>query len=653
MCGIAGILNLDGEPIPALADRLQAMNDRQRHRGPDGEGLWTHPRGHVGLAHRRLTIIDLATGDQPMTAGAGRWITYNGEIYNYLELRDEIGAAEFTTSSDTEVILRAYERSGPECLHQLRGMFAFALWDERDQSLFCARDRFGIKPLYYTIVGRNLYFASEIKALTPFLPRIETDREALREYLSFQFCLAGKTLFAGVRELLPGHRLIVRHGQVQVQRYWEVFYHLDFDHTPDYFARRVSELLQDSVRVHLRADVPVGAYVSGGLDSGVVAAMARPHCRGEFVGFNGKFSYGFEYDESQYARDLAAACDMRLHERDISVQDFTAHLRSVIYHLDFPVAGPGSFPQYMVSHLAARHRKVVLGGQGGDEIFGGYARYLMAYFEQCIKGAIDGTMHSGNFIVTYESIIPNLVTLREYKPMLKEFWREGLFEDLDRRYFQLIDRSGHLDREIRWDDLGESDPFETFRSIFHAGNVGKESYFDSMTHFDFKTLLPALLQVEDRVSMAHGLESRVPLLDHPLVEFVATIPSSVKFKNGTLKHLLRQVSTPLLPDSIMQRKDKMGFPVPLTDWAKAEARDFIHGVLGSARARQREFIDNRVVLSKLGAEPRFGRKLWGFLCLELWQQEFHDQHERFKAMARGESPRVVIDRAPVLRSPGA
>jgi asparagine synthase (glutamine-hydrolysing) len=637
MCGIAGILHLQREVIAGLENRLAVMNDLQRHRGPDGEGLWTHPRRHLGFAHRRLSIIDLATGQQPMTdagPGNGNWITYNGEIYNHLELREQLGRDQFTTTSDTEVILRSYRAWGDDCLQHLRGMFAFALWDEARQTLFCARDRFGIKPFYYTVVDDRLHFASEIKALLPFLPRVETDLEAFREYLSFQLCLAGKTLFKGVHELLPGHLLVVRNGQVHVRRYWEVYYDLDFDHTPQYFADRVAELLEDSVRVHLRADVPVGAYISGGLDSSIVATLARPHCNGEFLGFNGKFDRGPEFDESGYARALASESDIQLHELDMNAQDFVDTIRRVIYHMDFPVAGPGSFPQYMVSQMAARHRKVVLGGQGGDEIFGGYARYLIAYFEQCIKGAINGTMHSGNFVVTYESIIPNLATLRDYKPLLQDFWREGLFDDLDRRYFRLIDRSGGLGEEIRWDALGKSDPFETFRSIFHAGNVGKESYFDSMTHFDFKTLLPALLQVEDRVSMAHGLESRVPLLDHPLVELVATIPADVKFKDGALKHLLRKVMGPRLPTAITQRKDKMGFPVPLTEWIKNEANAFVHDVLGSRNALQRELVDNEVVLAKLGSEPRFGRKLWGFLCLELWQQEFHDRHERFRNMLR-------------------
>ncbi len=275
---------------------------------------------------------------------------------------------------------------------------------------------------------------------------------------------------------------------------------------------------------------------------------------------------------------------------------------------------------------------MVLGGQGGDEIFGGYTRYLIAYFEQCIKAAIEGRMHSGNFVVTYESIIPNLTSLQGYQPLLKEFWREGLFEGMDQRYFRLINRAPQLGNEIRWNLLGDYSPFDTFRKIFHGNNVRKESYFDLMTHFDFKTLLPALLQVEDRVSMAHGLESRVPLLDHPLVELAATMPSNVKFLNGEMKHALRKVAAAYLPRSIIQRKDKMGFPTPLNQWLQQPAREFIHDVFSSQAARQRELVDNHLVLEQLGAEPKFGRKLWGLLCLELWQEEFHDKAHEYRAL---------------------
>ena len=633
MCGIAGISHLSRLKIRGLERYLAIMNKLQAHRGPDGEGMWTHPGDFVGFGHRRLSIIDLHTGAQPITDSAGNTICYNGEIYNYLELRQELGGYDFRTRSDTEVILAAYQKWGVDCVDHLRGMFAFAIWDEERQQLFCARDNFGIKPFYYAFVDGILYFASEAKAILPFLPSIETDREALKEYLVFQFCLDDRTLFEGVKQLPPAHYLLVKNGKVHVRRYWEVYYHLDFDHTANYFAERLRALLDDSVTVHTRSDVPVGAYVSGGIDSSAVASLAAGVRNGEeFKAFTGKFSYSSLYDESKYARALTDMKGMTLHQIDITSQDFIDSIRKIIYHLDYPVAGPGSFPQYHVSKLAARHRKVVLGGQGGDEIFGGYARYLIAYFEQCIKSAIDGTMHNGNFIVTYESIIPNLVSLRNYKPLIKEFWKEGLFEEIDRRYFRLVNRAPGLEKEIIWHELGDYRPFETFRTLFNGSNVQKESYFDRMTHFDFKTLLPALLHVEDRMSMAHSLESRVPLIDRPLVEFAATMPSNIKFKDGTLKMIFAQAIKEALPDAILNRKDKMGFPVPLTEWLKGELRDFVFDVFSAQSARKRRYFNHDEIMKGLLAEAAFGRKAWGLLSLELWHQEFHDRHHYFKSL---------------------
>jgi asparagine synthase (glutamine-hydrolysing) len=413
-------------------------------------------------------------------------------------------------------------------------MFAFAIWDEREQKLFAARDRFGIKPFYYALVDGTLYFASEAKALLPFLEAIETSSEALTEHLTFQYTIGEKTLFRGISALLPGHLLVASDGRVTTRRYWDVHYEIDSDHTPSYFEHRFRELLEDSLAVHLRADVPVGGYVSGGLDSSLVTLLASKADPRNRLGFHGRFLEYPGYDESSYARTVTDQAGMTLHVCDITAQDFRERIGDVIYHLDFPVAGPGSFPQFMVSALAAKHLKVVLGGQGGDELLGGYARYLLAYFEQCVKAAIDGTYRNGNFVVTIESIVPNLGLLREYQPMMKEFWRDGLFEDLDRRYFRLVDRSTDMMGEVDWSLMDKERTFEKFRSIFNRDNVRKEAYFDKMTHFDFKCLLPALLQVEDRMSMAHGLESRVPLLDHPLVEFLATVPADVKFEGGQI-----------------------------------------------------------------------------------------------------------------------
>lgn len=607
------------------------MVELLRHRGPDGDGAWVDETSGVGLAHVRLSIIDLVSGAQPIQSESGNVITYNGELYNYIELREEIGKHLFRTGSDTEVILRAYEKWGEACVDRLRGMFAFAIWDAAKRRLFIARDRFGIKPFYYAVANGNFYFASEIKALLPFLPRVETDLSGLHDYFAFQFCLGEKTMFAGVRELKPAHCGSVDPDlHLKLRQYWEVHYDLDWAHDEAYFVDQVRARLADSVRVHLRSDVEVGAYVSGGVDSSLIAALAReikPQER--FQGFTGKFSVSESFDESRYARALAEENGIQLHEVDIGEDDFVANIANVIYHLDQPVAGPGSFPQYMVSKKVREHIKVVLGGQGGDEIFGGYARYLIAYWEQCIKGALDGTMNNGNFVVTYESIIPNLQTLRNYKPLIQEFWAEGIFDSRDHRYFRLINRSNTFGGIVDWSLFeGQRSPFEEFKEIFWGSNVGKESYFDSMTHFDFKTLLPALLQVEDRMSMAHGIESRVPLLDHHLVELAATIPANIKFQNGELKRLLRVAFAQKLPQAIRERKDKMGFPVPLQVWMRkgGKVRAFLLDTFLSRRARERAYLSPGFDIEKLmEREGLFSRNIWAFLSLELWQQQFHDK----------------------------
>jgi asparagine synthase (glutamine-hydrolysing) len=631
MCGIAGFSNGAGHPGAADgAAVLGRMLDLIRHRGPDGEGRWLEEGGRAALAHARLSIIDLSTGTQPMRSPAGHVITYNGEIYNYVELRKELGESRFRTTSDTEVILLAYEKWGERCVEKLRGMFAFALWDAARKRLFVARDRFGIKPLYHATVGGRFYFASEIKALLPFLPRVDADRDGLHDYFCFQFCLGAKTMFAGVRQLEPAHCGFVEpDGTLAPKRYWEVHYDLDWSHDEKYFVERVRERLSDSVDVHLRADVEVGAYVSGGIDSSLIAALARDlRPQDRFQAFTGKFAeFGEAFDESRYVRTLAGERGMSLHEIDITEDDFVRCMPEVVYHLDQPTAGPGSFPQFMVSGLVKGKVKVVLGGQGGDETFGGYARYLLAYWEQCIKGALDGTMNSGNFVVTYESIIPNLVTLRGYKPLIQEFWSQGIFEERDRRYFRLINRSNTFGDIIRWDLFKGAFSFDEFRQIFWGSNVGRESYFDSMTHFDFKTLLPALLQVEDRMSMAHGIESRVPLLDHALVELAATIPANIKFQSGELKRLLKIAFTDKLPARILERKDKMGFPVPLQAWLKrgGRAREFILDTFRSTNARKRFYFSRDFDVEQLiEREGMFSRNLWAFLSLELWQQRFFD-----------------------------
>jgi asparagine synthase (glutamine-hydrolysing) len=394
--------------------------------------------------------------------------------------------------------------------------------------------------------------------------------------------------------------------------------------------------LTDSIKIHLRSDVPVGAYISGGVDSSIVGIIAAREPASGRIGFHGKFTEFPGYDESDYADAASRMGGIDLHQIDITAQDFRDNIESVIYHLDTPVAGPGSFPQYMVSKLAARHVKVVLAGLGGDEIFGGYARYLIAYLEQALKAAIDGTHRSGNFVVTPESIIPHLTVLQEYKPLIRQLFSHNLFGPLDERYFQLIDRSSDMENEVDWSALDRAGVFTRFQEVFNSErNVSKEAYFDSMTHFDFKCLLPALLQVEDRMSMAHGLESRVPLLDHAVVEFAATIPADIKFTGGQMKHFIKSTFGDDLPAEVLHRRDKMGFPVPLKEWFGGELHDMVADIFSTQKNRRREFFNSEAILANFDKAERFSRKVWGLMSLEIWHQLFHDRALHYRKMLDG------------------
>jgi asparagine synthase (glutamine-hydrolysing) len=637
MCGIAGIASLNKNLILNLSEKLEVMSNILIHRGPDGAGQWNNKKKDVGFMHRRLAIIDLSeSATQPMKSKSGTVITYNGEIYNYKELQKSLDKFWlFETNSDTECILAAYEHFGDGCVSHLRGMFAFALWDEKKQRLLCARDRFGIKPFYYCVVNNFFYFASEAKALLPFLPTIKTNQSALAEYLTFQYTIGEKTLFDGINQLSPGHILIIENGKINIKKYWDISYNIDYKKNSDFFYKKTRQLLKESVLLHGRSDVPVASYISGGVDSSLIYNVAQSNKLASLFGFHGKFTEYPGYDESSFAKIAMNNNDQNLHIIDIKAEDFEKYFEKVIYHLDFPNAGPGSFAQYMVSKLAAEYVKVVLGGQGGDEIFGGYARYVIAYLEQSLKAAIDGNYKDGNFVVTIESIIPNLGLLKEYKPLLKKFWSKNLFDPMDERYFSLVERSTEMGDVIDWTSLDMSKVKSDFSMIFNnLNNVKKEAYFDKMTHFDFKCLLPALLHVEDRMSMAHGIESRVPFLDHPLVEFAATVPADIKFKGGKMKNLIKEAFIKELPSKILQRRDKMGFPVPLKEWCEGRLKNFISNILDEMIKKKRPFISYNKLSKNFKDESIFSRKIWSLISLEIWYQQFHDRGDEWRKLVK-------------------
>lgn len=629
MCGLVAALANDRNlevHIPAL----RAMLERLAHRGPDGEGL-QHLPGKAIFGHRRLAVIDPSHGAQPMESACGRYtLVFNGEIYNYQQLRDELAqrGRPFCSDSDTEVLLQALIHWGADSVQRLNGMFAFVFHDREHNSWIAARDHFGIKPLYYTSTNGILYFASEIKALLAH-PEISASRDerALHQYLSFQFCLEDRTLFEHVHKIRPGHYLLGRGDEVQGDCcYWEPSYQIDCYHTEDYFVERLRVLIKDSLRLQVRSDVPLGGYLSGGIDSSLVCGLAAEHLQDPLPMFHGRFAEGPQYDESSYARILADHAGGIYLEAVPTAQQFVDELPRLIHALDEPLAGPGVFPQYIVSKLAREHVTVVLGGQGGDEIFGGYARYLVGYLEQALKGAIFETQEEGRHLVTLESIVPNLALLKQYTPLLSNFWSKGLFDEMDARYFHLIDRSQGIEHLLHSDLLGPNERdllFAEFQSVFNHPDT--KSYINKMTHFDQKTLLPALLQVEDRVSMAVSLESRVPLLDPRIVDLVTSMPPPLKFQGGQTKHILKKAIRGLLPAAVLDRKDKMGFPVPLQEWMQSGCvRDFVADILLSSRSLQRGIFNPQALQSMLNHQGVGGRQLWGALSLELWHRQFID-----------------------------
>ena len=625
MCGIVGIINRTGHEVDFGI--LSSMAETLDHRGPDEEGHLIE--GNVGLYHKRLSIIDLISGRQPMSSD-GVSIVYNGEIYNYLELKRSLEQCGhvFSTTSDTEVILRMYIHYGPDCVQYLNGMFSFFIYDRNRQRAMTARDHFGIKPLYYYIDPEHMLFASEIKALlrhpgvTP-----EPDYESVKDYLTFQYVLGQGTLFKGIYKLLPGHFQLIdlRRMEVTTHVYWEPSFQVDIHHTEEYFISELTRLLDESVNIQLRSDVPVGCYLSGGMDSSIVSLLAADKYPGGLKTFTGAFNEGREFNETEFAREVAGKCGSEIREIYPTESDFIELLPSLVYYMDEPVAGPGLFPQYMVSRLASQEVKVVLGGQGGDEIFGGYARYVVAYLEQALKGAIYETNDEGEHIVSLQSILPNLPYLKQYIPMLRKFWQKEAFEPMDRRYFSLMDRgNGDLSLYSR-DFFGQSsyeDRFRRFQNTFNHPDT--LSYYNKMIHYDMVTHLPALLQVEDRVTMANSLESRVPLLDPRITDLVTKMPPGMKFKGAEMKYILKRTVRDLLPSSIMERKDKMGFPVPLHIWANNNAKEFFSDVLLSRACRERGLFHMPEVERLIEQESAFGRRLWGLLNLELWFQTYID-----------------------------
>jgi asparagine synthase (glutamine-hydrolysing) len=600
MCGIAGQFALNGDAADAVL--VGAMAERLAHRGPDGEG--SHFSGPVGLAHRRLAIIDLSDeGRQPMANEDGSLqIVFNGEIYNYRELREELLAAghRFASATDTEVILHAYEEWGRDCLARFNGMWAFGLWDERRRELFCARDRLGVKPFYYTVVGGSFLFASEIKALLahPLAGKRPNDR-MLSTFLAWGVAdHTAETMYDGIFQLPPAHALVVSEGGVgEPERYWDVAMNpapraaID-DETA---ARRVRDLLTDAVRLRLRSDVPVGTCLSGGIDSSTVTALINVLLRAESpesVGARQKtFSVCFDdprFDESRHIDTVVAATEVASRRITPNTEGLWEDIERLLYLQDEPFASLSIYAQYCVMRLAGSEVKVVLDGQGADEQLGGYIAYQAPY----IRG---------------------LLRRREILAAL----REGLGSVRHHgSFFSWAFRQFRVRSERR--GLLRGSPPEVLRYAGSLEEVLKREVVASN--------LPLLLHWEDRNSMAFSIEARVPFLDYRLVEYLAGLPLDQKVRHGVTKYVLRRAIHGLVPDAIRCRMDKMGFVTPEEVWMKDELASHILALFSSPEFAGRPYWDAEQVLRNyrefLLGKSAYSTEFWRIACAELWLRQF-------------------------------
>jgi len=628
MCGIAGIVAADRLHADERA-RLTFMRDVLAHRGPDEAG--THVDGQAGLAHRRLSIVDLAAGHQPLSNEDGQvWVAYNGEIYNHHDLRVDLEAAghRYRTHSDTETIVHAYEEWGDDCVHRFRGMFAFALWDARARRLLLARDRLGVKPLYWCLAGDRLLFGSEIKAIVESgLVQPEANEPLLAEVLTTRYVSDEQTLYKGIQRLLPGHLLVFEDGRATIRRYWDVPTGEPRPSEP--FERSVARfrsLLDESVRLRLMSDVPLGMFLSGGLDSSAIAAlMARMIDRPLQT-----FSVAFRdraFSELEYARSVARAIGAEAHEVVIDEQDFFGALPRLIWHEDEPIAHPSSVPLYFVSRLARDHVKVVLTGEGADELLSGYGKYPRSLVNWR-AGAV------------YNALAPEAVQAWVRTRVVPRF--PGRAARLAARSFLSLPRTPEavfFDNfaGIRLNGLeslldatrlaGARPPYLASRRWYDAARPGTP-LLNRVLYADLKTYLVELLMKQDQMSMAASIESRVPFLDHKLVEYAAMLPPSAKLRGLTTKRLLRAAVKGLLPPAILARP-KMGFPVPFGRWMRDGWANVAREVLLDRRARERGIMNAGAVARLIDAHERgtadAADALWGLLNLELWYRSCIDR----------------------------
>jgi asparagine synthase (glutamine-hydrolysing) len=627
MCGICGRLNFNGQGVDKAL--IRKMAGTLVHRGPDDEGMYVN--GRIGLGHRRLSIIDLSdAGHQPMCNEDGSiWIVFNGEIYNFPDLKSDLlkKGHVFRSHSDTEVILHLYEEAGPDCVQKLRGMFAFAIWDRGKQTLLLARDRVGKKPLYYYRDDSRIIFGSELKAILqdPVVKR-RPDFIAIHHYLTYQYVPSPLTAFQGISKVPPAHYLIVKNGELTLTRYWKLSYLPKLELSEKDLKREIIERLREAVKIRLISDVPLGAFLSGGVDSSATVALMAGMMKDPVK----TFSIGFKeeaFNELRFARMVAERYKTE-HTEFIVEPNAVEVLPKLVWHYNEPFADSSAIPTYYVSKLAREHVTVILNGDGGDENFAGYGRYAAAEFSRSI--------HPFFPVLLAKAMLPLAMMLPHGKKSTNFFW-------VLKRFLQEYVRSPEM-RNAHWmshfttemkSELCTGDFFhrtttgDSYDLLMQRYREAKaESFLDKTLYADVMMYLPDDLLVKvDVASMANSLEARSPFLDHEFMEFTARIPSGLKLKGRTTKYILKEALRNILPDEVLFR-EKMGFGVPIDHWFRNELKEMAYDIILSRRSLERGYFQEsyvkKILDEHVAGKWNWHNHIWNLLMLELWHRMFID-----------------------------
>jgi asparagine synthase (glutamine-hydrolysing) len=628
MCGICGKFMFD--PQSNVPEGLvSAMADTIAHRGPDDEGFYVS--GQIGLGFRRLSIIDLSGGHQPLSNEDGTvWIVFNGEIYNYQTLRRDLIAKghDFKTKSDTEVIVHLYEEYGTDCVQHLRGMFAFAIWDSVNKALFLARDRVGIKPLYYFLDKNFLAFGSEVKAILadPSVPR-EVAPELVDRFLTYYYVPGGQTLIRNLFKLEPGHTLLAKNGKCEIRRYWDLdFSESAIERSQHEFEEQLIELLDETMQLHMISDVPVGFLLSGGIDSTAMLSFAAQKTDKPISTFTIGFSSNDVVDERPFARLAAERYGSKHYELSISPADFAAFLPSYVWHMEEPVCQPPAIALYYISKLASQHVKVLISGEGGDEAFAGYETYRNIFWFERIKAAFGPLQKPMGLGMGLLGRILRSRVLTQYGARMgvpfENYYRSRTsspFEFFPRERLNLYSEAMATQVDSDW---------STSVTREHLSRAADFSLFNKMLYVDTNTWLPDELLIKaDKMTMANSVELRVPLLDHKILEFAAGLPRNQKVRRWTMKYLAKKALKGRIPEEILTRR-KTGFPVPYEAWLRSSLRDWVGEILLDGRSLSRGYfkksaIEKLIHLNSQGAN--YCREIFSLVVLELWHRTFADR----------------------------